>query len=727
MSNSIWRHAALPAALAAAFVFLKGLTPTASATGVPMGGFLPLVGIGLTEEFDRDFNFFPFPAIDPTGIPMLGPNGTAHYELALIDTGASLSLLNYQSDIAFNMAGPYDDQKDGGYHGTESIPLGGATGQIVAQVNDPLGLYAGGVQYRTAGPTFAMNNVALRGQTNTSTATLPEESNLPNVLGLPFASQYATYIRSDQPQLFQVNGQTVRTPAIDFLPLGSGGQGIARRAPLSLNPGSTFFQPPAYLPNIVNFDLDNPQENPVFPTIQQGGLFLNVNVGNEGAQLSNLQFFFDTGADVSVISELTALQLGIDLVLDEPDFTAAIIGSGGEESNIPGYYIDSLTIQAIGGSVTLTNVPVIVRDIPSPADIGNVVPGLIGTNLLTGRNLVIDPNPAVGGTGGSPSLYISDPVTRQVSWTSTAASGTWANTAAWSSFTTPELLDVVNLRRTAGGNQEVQLFGNGVAQEVNISGASSNQQMKLRVQPNSALVTFSGVNVEQNGVLQLEGGIVDAQFVEVIGGRLTGYGAIATGSGPVPGQVEIINGTFAPGLGAGSLVIEGRLALSKSSVLEIEIGGPMAGTQFDQIVVEGSAALNGILNVSLLNPGGGAFIPAIGSQFVFLVTSDGVDGQFSTVNLPVLPVDRRWNLAYVDNAAVLLVTLPGDFNADGIVNSADLVVYKAGYGTKYDGRDLLDWQMNLGSGGLAAVPEPGAAMLASCAGLLAFAQRRRRK
>ena len=74
-------------------------------------------------------------------------------------------------------------------------------------------------------------------------------------------------------------------------------------------------------------------------------------MSNNGTSLNNSSFFFDTGADVSVLSELTALQLGIDVVLDEPDFTVAVIGSGGTKADVPGFFLDTFTIQATGGSV----------------------------------------------------------------------------------------------------------------------------------------------------------------------------------------------------------------------------------------------------------------------------------------------------------------------------------------------------------------------------------------
>jgi uncharacterized delta-60 repeat protein len=63
-----------------------------------------------------------------------------------------------------------------------------------------------------------------------------------------------------------------------------------------------------------------------------------------------------------------------------------------------------------------------------------------------------------------------------------------------------------------------------------------------------------------------------------------------------------------------------------------------------------------------------------------------------------------------------LPTNPGDFNADGRVDSQDLVAWKAAFGTvsggdadgDSDGTDVLIWQRQLGParGGAAAVPEP---------------------
>ena len=63
---------------------------------VPIDGFFPMVGIALTDEFDEDFNFFPFASSSPSG-NMLGPIGNPFYDLALLDTGAGFSVMTSQA------------------------------------------------------------------------------------------------------------------------------------------------------------------------------------------------------------------------------------------------------------------------------------------------------------------------------------------------------------------------------------------------------------------------------------------------------------------------------------------------------------------------------------------------------------------------------------------------------------------------------------------------------
>src|SRR3954453_17625388 len=77
----------------------------AQATGVPIGGFLPQVGIALTNEYKDDLDTNAAYSAAPGGT-LLGVGGTAHYDVALMDTGAALSLLTAQSHLDFNLNAP---------------------------------------------------------------------------------------------------------------------------------------------------------------------------------------------------------------------------------------------------------------------------------------------------------------------------------------------------------------------------------------------------------------------------------------------------------------------------------------------------------------------------------------------------------------------------------------------------------------------------------------------
>ncbi len=693
----------------------------ASATGVPVSGFSPLVGMGLSNEYDdQDFTFTAaYNTSTPTSGMMLG-NGSPNYDLALLDTGAGFSLLTAQAYNNFNIDGPYPGNSDG-FAGTESIDFGGATGTLSATVNEPLGLYAGGLQNRNGTAPFSMSLTGMKGQTNTSMITIPAESDLPNVVGLTFASRYATYIRNDQPQIFSTGGRTVRSPSVDFLPLGSGGQGITRRAFMTLNPSSSFGAnaPPSYVFNLDNLDIDHPWADPSYPTLLQattGGAFLNV-TAKENSQLPNSQFLFDTGADVTVVSSFTANQLGYQGV---PDFTVAVVGSGGTAFGVPGFFVDDFTIFAETASnhaqnnIVLHNVPVIILDVTNPGDPGNIVPGIVGMNALAGRNVVFDPTTTA--PGGS--LYISDPVTTDKNWTSTAASGSFGTGSNWNGGTTPTTLGIANVRYVSGGNQTAVVSSNATVWELNVSG-TANQTITVQVQSGVTMQTFSGTNIELGGGVNLQGGTLDTQYVEMLGGTLSGQGTITTGSGPIPGQVENRGGVIAPGNGIGALSIVGRFASGPQATLAIEIGGSAVG-QYDHIDVTGEVTADGTLAVSLVN----SFSPTIGSIFTLISSTGDIGGAFSQLTAPD---GFNWRVNYLANSVQLVVGNPGDFNGDGVVDSRDYVVWRdtAGGPLNYSA-----WRSHFGmtyasgsSLGGSAVPEPASCVLLLVAGGFALSRR----
>src|SRR5262249_30195506 len=65
-------------------------------------------------------------------------------------------------------------------------------------------------------------------------------------------------------------------------------------------------------------------------------------------------------------------------------------------------------------------------------------------------------------------------------------------------------------------------------------------------------------------------------------------------------------------------------------VLNIEVGGTTAGSQYDQLNISGTATLAGTLNATLIN----GFGPVAGEQFAALTAGSGINGSFATINLP---------------------------------------------------------------------------------------------
>ena len=96
------------------------------------------------------------------------------------------------------------------------------------------------------------------------------------------------------------------------------------------------------------------------------------------------------------------------------------------------------------------------------------------------------------------------------------------------------------------------------------------------------------------------------------------------------------------------MTIAGNFTQTSAGSLNIAIGGMTAGTQYDQLVVTGSAALDGTLNVSLIN----GFAPVAGNEFGFL-TFNSLSGVFATENLPSLGGGLQFSLVTESNDLTL--------------------------------------------------------------------------
>jgi hypothetical protein len=152
--------------------------------------------------------------------------------------------------------------------------------------------------------------------------------------------------------------------------------------------------------------------------------------------------------------------------------------------------------------------------------------------------------------------------------------------------------------------------------------------------------------VQTSGGTNLTGGALNSSnTIAINGGFLSGVGTI---NANVYNNGEVNpGGTGAPGI----LAINGSYTQSGSGVLNIELGGPIAGSQFDQLNVSGSASLGGTLNISLLHNLG----DLCGGSFAAL-NSSPVNGTFSTINGLSQPGGMTITPAYRSSSLTLVAS-----------------------------------------------------------------------
>ena len=105
----------------------------------------------------------------------------------------------------------------------------------------------------------------------------------------------------------------------------------------------------------------------------------------------------------------------------------------------------------------------------------------------------------------------------------------------------------------------------------------------------------------------------------------------------------------------------------------------VALNHFDRFNLNGAASLSGTLNLALL----GGFVPRIGQTFNILTATGGISGAFTAVTQPVgMPAGLFFGVAYQTFLAQLVVIdhLPGDYNKNGVVDTADYVVWRSTLG-----------------------------------------------
>ena len=240
------------------------------------------------------------------------------------------------------------------------------------------------------------------------------------------------------------------------------------------------------------------------------------------------------------------------------------------------------------------------------------------------------------------------------------------------------------------------------------------------------LVNAGGAEIVVDGQLFVK----NSDLINEAGATVKGDGQIELVAEPLLDPRFINHGTLTPGHSIGQLTILGDFQQSPTGDLEIELGGT-ALNEFDSLAVR-SADLAGLLEVSLVDLGDGAFAPELGDSFEILELSNGpLTGEFDTFSLPTLAADLLWGIQYNPTSVVLeiLAPLQADLDADGDVDGSDFLALQ-----RTDPSLLPQWQAVYGSrviisspvASSQAVPEPTSCVLCLTALLGCCLSRRRR-
>jgi len=133
-------------------------------------------------------------------------------------------------------------------------------------------------------------------------------------------------------------------------------------------------------------------------------------------------------------------------------------------------------------------------------------------------------------------------------------------------------------------------------------------------------------NANVNGIANVLAGLLSVNGQLNANSVMVDPTATLGGAGVIVAQNVVVNGNLSPGNSPGTLNVVGNLILGAGSSTVIEIESP---TNFDRIVVSGTATLGGTLNAVAY--GGGTITP--GARYDFL-QAGSIDGEFDSLIAP---------------------------------------------------------------------------------------------
>jgi hypothetical protein len=376
----------------------------------PMAGFSPLIAIATSDRRSSDdFDFEQ--ALTNTYVGRsLNPPAEDNFVIGILDTGSVVDLAAGESADILGLKGRYLT--------ANAFPVGGVSGQMDTMVTQPIGIFAAGLG--AVQPNGKLDLSQLVGHTNVAVLAAPaitcdNGEEVSAVLGTPMLAFYTTVIHVDQPRKVVVRGKTHIGPDIEIMDFyAPSTKEYTRRIPIELGGLAPISTASYYAFPDLSGDWEDilGEWEPIIPTLLSmmamdlptGGAFftdLQVVHGEPGPlnPLQSMRVLIDTGAQSSIMSSNVAARLNLPI---DPDFTVQICGIGGV-TEAPGYFVDYVRINAMGGALEYGHVPFVVLDMESPE--GGSLDGVLGMNFFWNRNIVLEPTVA-----GAGFLHVSEPV-----------------------------------------------------------------------------------------------------------------------------------------------------------------------------------------------------------------------------------------------------------------------------------------------------------------------------
>ncbi len=216
------------------------------------------------------------------------------------------------------------------------------------------------------------------------------------------------------------------------------------------------------------------------------------------------------------------------------------------------------------------------------------------------------------------------------------------------------------------GDTSAAIHNAGVLQRSNDTGTTTVGPGVTFENSGTVTATLGTLNVggaysQTAGTTSINGGsIVATGPVNVQGGTIAGSGSLT---------MDVVNsgGTLSPGASPGLLTSTGGYGQGTAATYTVEIGGLIAGTEFDQTTWTAPVTLDGTLNVSVISP----FVPNAGDTFE-IMTFPSRTGTFATVNGLIVGNGKGFTLDY--GATALRLTTIEEICGDSTDNDGDTLI-----------------------------------------------------